>query len=171
MFLYFLQNQISPFTFSKKNPTPYVPRAENDNGKNMPKYKHLKCLRFFTHIFFSAASTVLSKVFEFLHKAGRSHRKLDCIPPNILRGSHLSAGPWVHVIKSLTTARFWLGPAPAEKIPACLRCLPKGSTGEATLLHGCKRAQLFGHEPCNADWPQAKRTLTSPFYLFVQTLQ
>lgn len=94
MFLYFLQNQTLPLTFSKKNPTQYVPRAENYNGKNMSKYIELKMLEIFQpHFFCSVASTVLYKVFEFLHKAGRNLRKLDCTSPNTVRGSHLSAGP------------------------------------------------------------------------------
>lgn len=53
MFLYFLQNQILPLTISKKSPTQYVPRAENYNDKNMPKYIDLKMLEIFNHLFFA----------------------------------------------------------------------------------------------------------------------
>lgn len=82
------------FTFSKKSPTQCVSRAENYNGKNMPKYIEFEMLQIFNHIFFcSVAGTVLSKAFESLHKAGRNHRKFDCIPSDTARESHLSAGP------------------------------------------------------------------------------
>lgn len=74
------------------------PNLARPKGRELQWQKHakkgeLKMLEIFNHIFCSVASTVLSKVFESLHKAGRNHRNSDCIPTNTVRGSHLSAVP------------------------------------------------------------------------------
>lgn len=49
-------------------------------------------LEIFSHSFCSVASTVFSKVFEFLHKAGGSPahcmEKLDDVSPNTPTGPH-----------------------------------------------------------------------------------
>lgn len=100
-------------------------------------------LEIFNHNFCCVASTVFSKVFEFLHKAGGSPvhcmEKSDRTSPNTPTGPQC---PDPQPCMSLNHGHqhgFDRRQLLQRKSLHAQEPLPTGSVGEATLLRGCKR--------------------------------